>query len=106
MFKNSQAEAHAERDEMAEGSGGQSSINSSRSRPPKPWLANFSGKLYLRHEDGGLVSERMGDENWPERLWPITAKIRASCAYEGISAVASAGSAGFWGRSLDPPISR
>jgi hypothetical protein len=65
----------------------------------KPRVANLSGKPYLRHEDGTRVSDRMGDENW-------TAKTRASSAYEGISAFASAGSASFWGRSLDPPISR
>lgn len=28
-----------------------------------PHLANFSGKPYLREEDGRLVSERLGDEN-------------------------------------------
>jgi poly-beta-1,6-N-acetyl-D-glucosamine synthase len=29
----------------------------------EPRLANFSGKPYLRHADGRLASERMGDEN-------------------------------------------
>jgi biofilm PGA synthesis N-glycosyltransferase PgaC len=29
----------------------------------EPWLANFSGKPYLRAEDGRLISERLGDEN-------------------------------------------
>lgn len=28
-----------------------------------PYLGNFSGKAYLREEDGRLVSERLGDEN-------------------------------------------
>lgn len=28
-----------------------------------PWLANFSGKPYLREHDGRLMSERLGDEN-------------------------------------------
>lgn len=28
-----------------------------------PYLANFSGKPYLREDDGRLVSERLGDEN-------------------------------------------
>lgn len=28
-----------------------------------PYLGNFSGKAYLREDDGTLVSERLGDEN-------------------------------------------
>jgi biofilm PGA synthesis N-glycosyltransferase PgaC len=28
-----------------------------------PWLGNFSGKPYVRDDDGRLTSERMGDEN-------------------------------------------